>query len=194
MHNFSNNSVLDDFISEYKKKIDLGFKSIDALELDKILSIITHTRKNGYSIYAGGNGGSSAISDHLCCDWLKGAPRSSSKPLRVHSLTSNSSLMTAISNDYAYSESLSKQLEYFLTSDDLVVLISSSGNSPNIIQAAKYTKKIGAKLVGLCGFSGGELKNLADYSIYIPIHNYGIVEDVHQSIMHIISQYLLEHQ
>ena len=110
---------------------------------------------------------------------------------RVVSLVSNVPMLTAISNDISYEESFSY---YFgrlsINPNDMLIVISSSGNSPNIVKVLESAKKKGIKTAALVGFSGGKAKDLADVSIHIPINNYGVCEDLHQSVMHIVSQYL----
>ncbi len=116
--------------------------------------------------------------------------------LKVVSLSSNLPFLTAIANDISYQDTLSYQLKVFLENNfavnktSPVILISSSGNSPNIVEAAKVARHLGSPLIGLTGFEGGELKKLSDISLHVPIHNYGVVEDCHQSLMHIIAQYI----
>lgn len=135
-------------------------------------------------VFVGGNGGSSAISDHLSCDFEKGASRP------TINLSSRPALLSAIANDYGYEFTLSWQLAAAnLDAWDTVILISSSGNSPNILEAARYAKSQGAKILGLTGFNGGELRMMSDVSLHINVNNYGIVEDAHQAMMHILAQW-----
>jgi D-sedoheptulose 7-phosphate isomerase len=135
-------------------------------------------------VFVGGNGGSSAIADHLACDFEKGARRP------TVNLSSRPALLSAIANDYGYEFTLSWQLAAAkVDAFDLVILISSSGNSPNILEAASYAKSQGAKILGLTGFDGGYLKKVSDVSLHVNVNNYGIVEDVHQAIMHILAQW-----
>lgn len=175
-------SILGQKILEYTNMYNLAMTKLNHHVLGEAIDKFRFAEK----IYVGGNGGSAAISNHLCCDFMKGAN------LRVMSLSCNTPLITAIGNDLGYEKTLSFQLEKTLTRADLVLLISSSGNSPNIIEAAHVAKRIGAPLVGMTGFDGGSLAQLSDVSIHIPINNYGVVEDCHQSIMHIISQYIAQ--
>lgn len=154
-----------------------------SLDLTEAAEVI----KNSKRIFVAGNGGSASISDHLCCDFEKGAG------LPTISLIGRLAVLTAYANDCGYETVFIKQLEaHNLTPWDSVVLISSSGNSPNIVNAGAYTKDRGANLIGLTGFSGGQLLRLADVSIHIPFDNYGVVEDCHQAVMHILSQYIRE--
>lgn len=183
---YFNNASIEAYKMEYADKLKSCLGSISSKDLASVLVMM----KKADRIYVAGNGGSAAISDHLCCDWQKGTFNFWSKPIAAQSLSSNASLMTAIANDMSYSEVFSFQLELAnLTYRDLVVLISSSGNSANIVKAARLARARNAQVIGLTGFDGGELKTLSTVSLHIPFHNYGIVEDSHQAIMHILAQY-----
>ena len=140
------------------------------------------TRTEGGRIFAAGNGGSAAISEHLSCDWQKGVHVAGKACLKVHCLTSNTSLFTAIANDYGYDKSFAFQLELAeLEKRDVVLLISSSGNSENVVQAMRFAKEKGCKVIGMSGFSGGKLKAESDISLHVPFDNYGLVEDGHRA-------------
>lgn len=141
-------------------------------------------------IYVCGNGGSAAIADHLVCDCLKGIRTNTKIKPKVISLTSNVPLITAIANDFGYENIFSHQLESLGKKKDLLIVISSSGNSPNIIEAIRTATAIGMTTIGFCGFDGGEVMDLVDIPIYVGTHNYGIVEDAHQACMHMIAQYI----
>ena len=103
---------------------------------------------------------------------------------------SNGPLITAIGNDISYEEIFRQQLVYYLQPGDAVLLVSSSGNSPNVVRACQYAKERGAPTIAFVGFKGGELKRIADYVVHVEIENYGIAEDTHQSFMHVLTQYL----
>lgn len=134
-------------------------------------------------IFVAGNGGSAAIANHLVTDFAKAGFGN------VISLSSNQSLITMIANDYGYEKVFLKQLEYHgANSGDLTILISSSGNSKNIVSAAQY----GITILGLTGFSGGELGPLSNVNIHVNSNNYGIIEDVHQTVMHVLAQWYLK--
>lgn len=180
---------MNSFVFNYSNDIANALQNIPDKTWRDALNLIKFHRTKG-RIYVAGNGGSAAISEHLTCDFSKGCDVTGVQPLRVFSLSSNMPLLTAISNDISYEESFSKQLKYNgITDSDVLILISSSGNSSNIIHAANYGAKcIGAKLIGLTGFTGGKLKDMSDVSFHIPIENYGIVEDCHQAIMHCLAQ------
>lgn len=179
-------AYFDGYAAALAKAVDQVSRS----ELDRALRLLKRTVKNKKRVFVGGNGGSSAISDHLCCDWTKGTYESGQPPLRVHSMTSNTALFTALANDFGYKESIARQIQMYGERGDVAVLVSSSGNSPNILRAADAAAEKGMPVVGFCGFSGGRLRELANVKLYVPANNYGIVEDVHQMLMHTLAQFL----
>jgi phosphoheptose isomerase len=160
-------------------------------ELDASIKLATRlideTMKNDGIIYVCGNGGSAAIANHLVCDCQKGISTNTSLKPRIVSLSSNVPIITAISNDIGYPDVFAHQLNNFLRPNDIVITISSSGNSDNIREAISCALMKDNKVISLCGFSGGTSKR-ATVCVHVKETNYGIVEDAHQSIMHIIAQ------
>jgi phosphoheptose isomerase len=162
--------------------------------VDCITSILLDSR----TIYVCGNGGSAAIAEHLACDCVKGVATDSKNDfaLNVVSLSSNLPMISAIANDIGYDEVFSKQLQWLSWnlkdfgsySKDTLIVISSSGNSPNIIKAIEKAKEREMNTVAIVGFDGGKAKELANWTIHIPSDNYGIVEDASQAIMHFMAQ------
>lgn len=144
----------------------------------------------GHMVLSCGNGGSAAIANHLACDCLKGVRTGTALKPRVHSLATTVELMTAISNDISYDQVFAYQLESMGEAGDVLIAISSSGSSPNILNALRAAKAQDMATIALTGFAGGAALDLADVGIYVAAHNYGVVEDVHQSVMHILAQYL----
>ena len=185
-----NQETIRNYLSDYSVTLQECLASVPGETLDAAANLLLETRLNGARVFAAGNGGSAAISEHLSCDWQKGVHLAGHGSIQVQCLTSNSALLTAIANDYGYEQSFAFQLDLAeLKAKDVVLLISSSGNSPNIVKAAEFAKTKGCKVIGLSGFSGGRLKNMADISLHIPFENYGLVEDAHQVIMHVLAQY-----
>ena len=185
-----NQESIRDYLSDYAVTLQECLKSVSPVALDAASHLLLKTRAAGGRIFVAGNGGSAAISEHLSCDWQKGVHVPGHSCLKVHSLTSNTSLLTAIANDYGYDQAFAFQLELAeLTPDDVVVLISSSGNSENIVKAAAYAQTHHCPIIGLSGFSGGKLKTMATIALHVPFENYGLVEDAHQALMHVLAQY-----
>lgn len=186
--------------SEFAKDYLSGLKGVlDRLPLkpiDEIIRVIERARDEGRQIFVIGNGGSAATASHMMNDLCKGTlghkgdapwPR-----LRVIALTDNVSLMTAWANDTDFNHIFSEPLKNLAQRGDVLVAISASGNSPNIIAAVEAAKQIGVTVLGLAGFTGGKLSKLADVSLVVPSDGYGPVEDIHMILDHIITSYLYE--
>jgi len=136
------------------------------------------------------HGGSAAISEHFVCDFLKGSSTGTDISPVIYSLSSNVPTLTAVANDIDYESVFSFPLERYGEKGDILICVSSSGNSPNIVKAIKTAKTLGMISVSFVGFSGGKARDESDYSIHIPNENYGVVEDTHHSLMHILAQYV----
>lgn len=174
-----------DHLREYAGALAEGLSKVDPGSMALAQSSILTHAKRPHRIFVAGNGGSSAIANHLECDFRKGATIGV-----VHSLTSNMAVLTAFANDVSYDECFVEQLKsQFAGPHDLLILISSSGNSPNVIRAAEYARSKGIPTIGLSGFDGGQLRFISSISLHVPINNYGVVEDAHQAIMHSLTQY-----
>ncbi|MCG8591180.1 MAG: SIS domain-containing protein [Proteobacteria bacterium] len=179
-----------DFIESYYERFTTALEAFDRAPLPEILRVLERVRRRGGTLWVAGNGGSSSIAEHWVCDATKGTFVSSRPALRAQSLTSNGALLTALANDIAYEEVFRQQLIYFLQPRDAVLLVSSSGNSANVVRACQYAREQGVPTIAFVGFDGGELRRLAEWVVWVPVHNYGMVEDAHQSLMHCLTQYL----
>tara|TARA_B100001057_G_scaffold474539_1_gene540242 strand:+ start:2408 stop:3034 length:627 start_codon:yes stop_codon:yes gene_type:complete len=178
------------FYLQYITEKNILLKNIDFKELDKIINEIKKCIKNNNVIYSCGNGGSSSLSDHLTCDFIKQTNNKTNFKLKSISLTSNFSLISAISNDISFDEIFSFQIEKLCVKNDVLILFSVSGNSKNLINAVKIANKKKMKTISFTGFDGGKLSKISNYNINFPMANYGIVEDCHVTMMHYISQFL----
>ena len=178
---------------DYKQDIK---KALDKFEFDeKILDILKNSIKNNQRIFIAGNGGSAALAMQYACDFSKGANKDWEKNFsryKIISLVGNTSYITAIANDSGYDEVFRQQLVNLASKNDILILISSSGNSPNIIKSAEYAKKIGMIVIGITGFNGGKLKKICDYSAHVDFDSYEISEDIHQIFGHFLACYLRE--
>tara|TARA_Y100001954_G_C15543990_1_gene470475 strand:- start:67 stop:675 length:609 start_codon:yes stop_codon:yes gene_type:complete len=176
------------YLSDILAKLDY-----DVLNL--FIDTLIEARGKGKNIFVIGNGGSASTASHMANDLAIGASRYTSKPFKVTSLTDNNAVISAIGNDFGYDEIFKKQLSVLMVQGDLLIAISASGNSPNIINAVKFSKMLGNKVLGLSGFDGGALKHLSDVCINVktPKNEYGPVEDIHMIINHLISNYLFNY-
>lgn len=180
----------DMFAADYYARFSEALLSFDKGPLTQVLSVFDGVIARGGTVWVAGNGGSAAIADHTVCDCSKGTHKSGKPPFRTISLASNVPMLTALANDLAYEDVFSEQLKYYLTDKDALLVVSSSGNSPNVIKACEYAKAQGVPTVAFVGFKGGQLKEIADTVMHIAVENYGIVEDTHQSLIHMITQYM----
>ncbi len=178
------------YLAGYCAALREALSAVDVVALEIARATIETANQSGRRVYAIGNGGSAAIADHLCCDLTKGTHHQNHKSIRTHSLNANISLYSAIANDYGFEKVFSTQIQFFVEPGDALIAISSSGNSPNILDAVKEAKARGVTTIGLSGFRGGKLRDIADISLHIPAENYGVVEDSHQVLMHVLAQYM----
>ena len=165
-------------------------KSVESAALDRAAEVLLRAHARGARVFSCGNGGSAAIANHLQCDHMRGVSASTDLAPRVLSLSSNIELMTAIANDTSYDNVFAHQLKWQAAPGDVLIAISSSGRSPNIINAINWARAHEITTIVLTGFTGGDARMLADVSIHVRAANYGIVEDLHQVIMHALAQYI----
>ena len=179
------------FKNDYYKSLKDSFDSINFQKLDKVIRILDKAYKNrNKKILVCGNGGSAALANHFACDHQKILNETKIlKPFFV-SLSTNTALMTAISNDNKYSDIFRDQILQIGKKSDILITISSSGKSQNIINAIKCAKKTGIYTISLTGFDGGLSRKISDINLHVDSKNYGIIESLHHTIMNLISQYL----
>jgi len=187
--------VSDDFKEysiSYIEYLSVVLKSISLFEIEHFLEVLLKARDNESKIYFIGNGGSAATASHFANDIAIGT-RAYEKPFSAISLCDNNAVITAIGNDDGFDKIFSQQLEVLLQEGDVVVAISASGNSVNLLNAFDVAKQKGAITVGISGFDGGKLKNKADISVHVPTGKgeYGPAEDAHMVLDHLVSNYLM---
>jgi D-sedoheptulose 7-phosphate isomerase len=164
---------------------------LDEDEIARFVSELLRTRDSGGRIYFFGNGGSAATASHFVNDIAIGS-RSWERPFRAVCLSDNTAVLTSIANDFGYERVFVQQLQGHLHPEDLVVAISVSGNSSNVLAAAEYARSCGVCVVGLTGFDGGRLRELADIAVHVPTNagEYGPAEDVHMILDHLVGAYI----
>lgn len=174
--------IIKDYIAEIKMLCD----SLDINQINEVHNLMLKTYKQKKKIFVAGNGGSAGTANHFCCDFGKNAVKGDKNRPQIISLSANIEVLSALGNDFSYADVFSEQLKNLMEKGDLVLLISASGNSPNIIKAAEYAKSNGAAVVGLTGFSGGRLKTLSDINVNINSNSYEKTEDLHMILTHIM--------
>jgi len=181
---------IDSYFEGYQAALGQALASVDRSQLTKAYALIKAAASEHRYVLVAGNGGSAAISNHLCCDWMKGTSHDAHKYLKVVSLVSNAVLVSALANDFGYECVFASQVEMLGAPGDVLVLISSSGKSANILAALEAARKIGMATIGMTGFEGGGLRSGADVSLHVAVANYGVIEDAHQILMHNLAQFL----
>ena len=182
---------IKNFLENYLKNLNNSILKSNIQNIERAAMVIKKASEKKNTIYVCGNGGSAAISNHYVCDYLKFLRQHSKLKPKVISLSSTIETITAIGNDFNYDQIFKYQAESLFEKNDLLIIISSSGNSKNIKEVLKYAKKKKVKTIGFSGFDGGYLKKNCNLSIHVNAMNYGISEDAHHILMHVILQYLI---
>ena len=182
-----------DFTSDIKKYVQLLEKKLGTLNIRQMNRIVNEL-KSAYdresTIFTMGNGGSGTTASHMVCDFNKGASTGLAKKFKVMCLNDNIPSLSAIANDISYDAIFEEQLKNFLQPGDVVIGISTSGNSRNILRAVEYASRHGATTIGFCGYDGGKLKKAAKYSIHVKVDDMKIAEDIHSMVSHMMMKML----
>jgi len=177
------------YMRAYSEEISAAFATIDHSQMRAAARVLEEAVARKATIFVCGNGGSASISNHFLCDHMKGVRTGTGVQPKVASLASNMEIVSAIANDIGYEQVFEFQLSSLAAPGDVLVAISSSGSSPNIVAALKWAEANKVASILMSGFSGGAGRELANISLHVEAHNYGVVEDVHQSLMHILAQF-----
>ena len=182
------------FVKDYLTRLKQILDDIDVDVISDIVDTLEETIENKSRIYILGNGGSAATASHMVNDLGAGLRRRDVINFDVTSLGDNSPVITAIANDIGYENIFYMQMKGHINADDVVVAISCSGESPNIIKAVDYAKDLGCKIIGVTGFNGGYLKKISNINFHVdaPEGEYGLVEDAHMILDHIIYSYYIQ--
>ena len=177
----------------YFDRLSEVINQLDTKKISELISKIAFFSKTDKTLFIAGNGGSAAAASHMSCDFgktiLSGDSASDRYWLRVTSLVDNVPLMTALANDFGYDKIFSEQLKGLGRQGDMLIVISASGNSINILELLKIAKAMGLHTYGLLGFDGGKAKDLVDDMIIVPSQDYGLVEDAHMIVNHLITDW-----
>lgn len=178
-----------DFTKEIAAYLEDEIKTLRALDhhaLNEALKLLTAAFENGNTVYVFGNGGSAATASHFQNDFNKGVSEHTQKKFHFLCLNDNVATMMAVANDISYDEIFRFQLRGRLNPGDLILAISGSGNSKNVLNAVEYAREQGNQVIGLTGYGGGKLKTFSDVSLHVPVDNMQITEDVHLVFNHLM--------
>jgi D-sedoheptulose 7-phosphate isomerase len=188
--------IITDFspdINRYLYDIKLTLDKMNIQQINTVMHKLIEVYQRGGFIYIFGNGGSAATASHFVNDFNKGVSGNLQKKFRFCCLNDNVPSMMAIANDNSFDQIFKSQLENYLTQNDLVIGISGSGNSNNVVQAIEYANDIGVETIGLVGYNGGKIKEIVKYYIHVPVDNMQRVEDLHMMMDHLIMKILKEY-
>ncbi|PYV30910.1 MAG: hypothetical protein DMG09_26610 [Acidobacteria bacterium] len=182
-------SPLKQIVDDYLRAFAGLLHQVDLDAMERIVQRLCAARDSGAMVYVAGNGGSASTASHWVNDLGKGAKCPGRTPMRVLSLNDNISWLTALANDEGYERVFSGQLENFARSGDLLIVISASGNSPNLLRAVELARKRGVITIGLLGFNGGALKDEVDECLLLPTEKgaYGLAESGHSLLCHVLT-------
>jgi phosphoheptose isomerase len=165
-------------------------ETIDPVAMDRAAEILIEAYAAGARMFSCGNGGSASIANHMQCDHTKGVRTATDLIPHVLSLSTNVELLTAIANDIGYGDVFVYQLQSQAAPGDVLVAVSSSGRSRNIVEALAWARDNGLRTIAITGFEGGDARRTAEVAVHVDSTNYGVVEDLHQAIMHALAQFV----
>ena len=179
-------------LKEYCEREIAVINNLNMNSINQVMNILETARLEEKNISICGNGGSAATASHYCCDFNKGVSENQEKKYNFECLNDNIPTLMAISNDIGYEEIFRFPLKNKMKSGDILIGISGSGNSKNVVNAMEYAKSIGGTTIAIVGYSGGKMKKIADYNIHVNINNMQISEDIHMMLDHMM-MYVLSH-
>jgi phosphoheptose isomerase len=178
------------YFAEYAKELTRASETIDPAAMERAGNLLVDAYGRGSRMFSCGNGGSAAIANHMQCDHLKGIRTGTDLAPQVLSLSTNVEVLTAIANDIGYHEVFVYQLQSQARPGDVLIAVSSSGRSRNIVDALTWARDNGLHTIAITGFEGGAARTAAEVAIHVDCTNYGVVEDLHQAVMHALAQYV----
>jgi len=180
------------FAEQYRNRLSDALASIDIGAVSQVIAALAEARRNDRHIFVCGNGGSASTASHFVCDMVKGASFNRESRFRIMALTDSLPTITAYSNDVSYDCVFVEQLKNFAGPGDVVMAISGSGNSPNVVNAVEYGNSMGCTTIALTGRDGGKLGPLAKIQVHVPEPHMGRIEDGHMIVCHMIAYCFME--
>jgi D-sedoheptulose 7-phosphate isomerase len=181
--------IMEHHLDEYVGQLQAAVQALPRERMNELGETLFRAYRNNKQVFLLGNGGSSSTASHMAADLGKNTIGPNMKRFRIVSLNDNAAIMTALANDLGYENVFSEQLTNLVQAGDVLIVVSASGNSPNVLKAMKYARSRSAEVVGLLGFDGGTAAELADLALIVPSNHYGVIEDVHLIVNHILVDY-----
>jgi len=181
--------MMERHLDEYLDRLQTAVQALPRERMNTLGETLFRAYRSNKQVFLLGNGGSSSTASHMAADLAKNTIGPNMKRFRIVSLNDNAAIMTALANDLGYENVFSEQLTNLIQAGDVLIVVSASGNSPNVLKAMRYARSRSAEVVGLLGFDGGTAAELADIALIVPSDHYGVVEDVHLIVNHILVDY-----
>lgn len=181
-----------EFVNSYIDQLKGTLDHLSEEAIEQVLDALHQARLDNKQVFILGNGGSASTASHFVCDLGKNTRVQGTPNFRVMGLTDNMALFSALANDEGYENVFAQQLANYLQPDDVVIGISTSGNSTNVVNAIQFANSLGAKTIGFTGFTSGKLGTLVDIDLHVPSHSIEHVEDIHLVLEHLITKALRE--
>ena len=178
------------YFDAYAEEMSRAAKTIEPEAFDRAAAMLVEAYTRGARMFSCGNGGSASIANHVQCDHVKGVRTTTDLTPQVLSLSTNVELLTAIANDMGYENVFTYQLQSQSGPGDVLMAVSSSGRSANIVRALEWARDHGLRTIAITGFDGGKARTVAEVSLHVECTNYGVIEDLHQAVMHALAQYI----
>ena len=183
-------AAMAEFCDDYFVRMKAAAASVDRAKLTEAAALLGDAYRLGQTVFVCGNGGSAAIANTFVPDHVKLVRSDTDLISRVISLSDNIPMITAIANDMSYDDVFAYQLAAQARGGDILAVVSASGDSENVVRAARWARENGMAVIGFTGFSGGRVAGLATIHLHVDADNYGVIEDTHQSLMHMLAQYI----
>ncbi|MDR2746425.1 MAG: SIS domain-containing protein [Treponema sp.] len=185
---------MKEYLNQYTAALQEAMRNFDESRFSKAVAILAGAYREDKQVFIAGNGGSAGTANHFACDFGKNAvPQSGKRRFRIISLSDNVEKITAFGNDIAFEEIFRQQLINLMNEGDVLMVISASGNSPDIVRACEYAREKNARVIALAGFSGGKIKDFADAALVAPLESYEQIEDIHLIMLHMLVYYFKNH-
>jgi len=179
-----------EFARDYLAGLKAAIDEIDPASLERVMEVLLEAKRDRRTVYVLGNGGSAATASHLASDLCRTEAGTGRRGLRAICLTDNVAAFTAVANDTGFETAFAELLALQVRQGDVVIAISGSGSSPNVLQGVEVARRRGATTVALVGFGGGELAALVDLAVCLECRHYGVAEDLHLALAHMIAIYM----
>ncbi|MEG1570293.1 MAG: SIS domain-containing protein [Clostridia bacterium] len=186
--------MYQELLDAYRTELIEHINRVDAAQFEAFVQILLNAYHQDKQIFIMGNGGSAATANHFVCDFGKNAVQGNKRRFRILSVCDNLEKITALGNDLSFDEIFRQQLINLMNDEDVLIAISASGNSPDLVRALEYANERHAHIVSLAGFDGGKIKPLSQVTLVAEMSSYERIEDMHLMILHMVVCFMKEHQ